>query len=1701
VAEPAFGGYIGWESHGPAPFRLSRMTLLPPLSTAKRYLTAIVPVLAVLAGLAGTASAATYPASFEERTIVSGLTMPTAVDWTPDGRVVIVEKGGKMKVAASAATTASTVLDLSAQVNEFGDRGMLGVAVDSSFASNHYVYLLFTYELDTATPDDDGQMVSRLLRVTLNNDDSVTDQTVVLGSYVSGECPMPPSNTVDCLPSEGGSHSIGTVLSAPDGTLYVGSGDASSYSEVDTLSLRTYNENSPAGKIMHIDRAGRGLSSHAFCPTETDLTKTCTKLFAKGFRNPFRFALRPDGDGLTVGDVGWASREEVNLIRQPGRDYGWPCYEGNGRAPGYKDLPGCAPEYAKEGTADAAVPPNHDYDRTSQPSSAVMGGPTYTGSTYPSGYRDSIFFADYAQGFIKRLTVNASDQVTSVQSFATEWGGNVQIKQAPDGDLVFVSFGTGAPGTGSIQRIAYSPGNGTPTANGTATPSSGNAPLTVSFSSAGSSDPDSDTLTYAWDFGDGSPVNTTPAPSHLYADTGTYSAKLTVDDGRGRTNTKTFPITVGNGPPSATITAPADGTLYTDGESIQLDATGTDPQDGTLAASAFSWRVTLHHATHTHPFTVQQGVRAPIFVTGTDHDADSYYEINLTVTDSTGLTDTDTILLRPRTSALRIDSIPAGAPISYSGVAQTAPFAANATIGYRTTVTAGDSFTVSGRQYTFDHWSDGGAQVHNLTIPSADTSLTAVYAVVRPQPVLALGFDEASGATAVDGSGRGNSGSISGATRTTGRFGGALNFDGVNDWVQVADASSLDMTRDMTLEAWVNPRSVAAWRSVLMKEAPPDDYAYAIYGSNSQGNPGGYAGAGNLPNTSPLALNTWSHIAFTNDAIGSRLYINGELVGARPSQTAPATAGVLHIGGNSIWNNEFFPGLIDEVRIYDKALSEAEVNADMTTPIGSAPGDTTPPTVAVTSPAGGSTVSGGIQLSATASDDVGVASVQFRLDGNDLGAPDTSFPYAATWDTTAAGNGTHKLTAVARDSSGNPATSAEVSVTVSNGSPSTSPVLALGFDEGSGASAVDASGTGNTGAVQGPAWTTGKFGGGLSFDGVNDWVQVADSSSLDMTRDMTLELWAKPRTLVAWQSLLMKEAPPDDYAYSLYATNSVGNPGGYAGPGNLPAPTPLQTNAWSHLAFTNDGTASKLYVNGTLVSTGPPQAAPATAGLLHIGGDSIWPGEFFDGSIDEVRVYNRALTAGQIGTDMTTPINVGTPPTDTTPPDVTVTAPAGGATVSGSSVSVSAGATDDVGVASVQFKVDGNDFGGLDTSSPYGATWDTTGLSNGTHKLTAVAKDAAGNSRTSAEVSVTVQNAVPDTTLPSVSMTAPANGATVSGATVAVSATASDNVGVASVQFKLDGNDLGAPDTTSAYGVTWNSLTAANGTHTLTAVAKDAAGNARTATNVSVTVNNVTGAAAPVLALGFNDATGTTARDSSPSANNGTLSGPVWNTGGKFGGALSFDGINDWVTVADANSIDLTTALTLEAWVKPKVVGTFDSVMVKEKAGDAVYDLYATSSTKRPVVELGGLGVYQPSGTLAASAWTHIAATYDGSVARLFVNGTQVAARTGVPTVPVSTGALRIGGNNVWAGEWFDGLLDEIRVYRRALTQADIALDMTTPIASAVTAARRYTNAKTKSKDAKKLKRAGKKPPHPCKPVKRTSKNKKSKPPARCSSK
>ena len=212
------------------------------------------------------------------------------------------------------------------------------------------------------------------------------------------------------------------------------------------------------------------------------------------------------------------------------------------------------------------------------------------------------------------------------------------------------------------------------------------------------------------------------------------------------------------------------------------------------------------------------------------------------------------------------------------------------------------------------------------------------------------------------------------------------------------------------------------------------------------------------------------------------------------------------------------------------------------------------------------------------------------------------------------------------------------------------------------------------------------------------------------------------------------------------------------------------------------------------------------------------------------------------------------------------------------------------------------------------------------------------------------------------------------------------------------------------------------------------------------------GAPGLVAAFAFEETGGASAADSSGSGNTGAISGAVSSASGKFGRALSFDGVNDIVSVADAGSLDLTTGMTLEAWVNPQGAD-WRTVLLKERPSGLAYALYSSTDTGRPSAEIRTSSPAETRGPSALpSGWSHLAATYDGATLRLYVNGTQVSSQARSGSIEVGTGAVRIGGNAVW-GEYFSGLVDELRIYNRALTAAEIQADMNAPIASSDTQA------------------------------------------------
>ena len=522
-------------------------------------------------------------------------------------------------------------------------------------------------------------------------------------------------------------------------------------------------------------------------------------------------------------------------------------------------------------------------------------------------------------------------------------------------------------------------------------------------------------------------------------------------------------------------------------------------------------------------------------------------------------------------------------------------------------------------------------------------------------------------------------------------------------------------------------------------------------------------------------------------------------------------------------------------------------------------GDTTAPLVSVSAPTPGSVVAGSaVTVSANASDNVGVAGVQFKLDGVNLGAEDTSAPYGIVWDTTGVANGPHTLTAVARDAANNTATAADVGVTVTNASTvfvpvadtevrsdiptvnfgtatvmglSGSPVrraylrFNVSVPPGEVVSKVDAEAVHDVGFVGQRVCQSGgehELGGDDDdlFECAGDWsagcrVRVHSRANAYVSMDVTPAV-----TGSGLVSFAVTRTEHGAHRLQLQGSGCC-----------QPASTRCgqTTPCRRHDSSLGLGERSGAWVCGCRIcGDGLGQCfrqrwggrRSVQAGWRNLGAEDtsapysiVW---------DTTGVANGPHTLAAVARDAAnntaTAADVGVTVSNVT---VALSAPAAGSMVTGTGVTVSATAS--ANVTGVQFKLDGANLGAEDTSAPYSIVWDTTGVANGPHTLTAVARDAANNTATAADVGVTVSNLT-------AALSAPAAGSTVSGASVTVSADAGGPV--AGVQFKLDGVNLGAEDTSTPYGIVWDTTGVANGPHTLTAVARDAANNTATAADV-----------------------------------------------------------------------------------------------------------------------------------------------------------------------------------------------------------------------------------------------------------------------------
>jgi glucose/arabinose dehydrogenase len=498
------------------------------------------------------------------------------------------------------------------------------------------------------------------------------------------------------------------------------------------------------GAILRVDPAtGAGMPGNPFAAS-TDAN--ARRIIAYGLRNPFRITTRPGTNEIWVGDVGWNTWEEINRIPNAtdnvAENFGWPCYEGVGTQSGYDgtNLNLCEGLYSQPG---AVVSPTFAYNHANKVvageacptgSSSITGMAFYpeSGGLYPAAYQGGVFFADYSRNCIWFIPKGANGQpdTSAIQTFVAGAANPVELQIGPNGDLFYVDLGTGTDG--SIRRITATGANQPPTAVIQATPTNGPTPLTVQFNGSGSSDPEGSALTYAWDLdGDGAYDDATGVTaSWTYQSSGNVTAGLKVTDGGGATGTATQVISAGNSSPVPVISTPTSSLSWKVGDIISFSGSATDPEDGTLPASALTWSLVLQHCPstcHTHQLQTWTGVASGSFP-APDHEYPSYLELTLTARDSAGVAASTTVRLDPQTVVLSFQTAPTGLALAVNQTSSTAPFTRTVIVGSSNSVTGTSPQTLGGVQYAFASWSDGLAQSHTIVAPATNSTYIANYA-------------------------------------------------------------------------------------------------------------------------------------------------------------------------------------------------------------------------------------------------------------------------------------------------------------------------------------------------------------------------------------------------------------------------------------------------------------------------------------------------------------------------------------------------------------------------------------------------------------------------------------------------------------------------------------------------------------------------------------------------------------------------------------------------------------------------------------------------------------------------------------------------------------------------------------------------------------------------------------------------------------
>ncbi|NUK03503.1 ThuA domain-containing protein [Streptomyces lunaelactis] len=629
---------------------------------------------------------------------------PMSLAVLPDRSVLHTSRNGELRMTDSAGNTrvVGTI-----PVYSHDEEGLQGIGLDPGFSENRAIYLYYAPPLstpagdapNTGTPEDFAKFdgVNRLSRFVLKADgtlDNASEKKVI---------DVPATRGICC-------HVGGDIDFDAQGNLYLSTGDDSNpfasdgYTPIDETPGRnpaydarrtSGNTNDLRGKLLRIKVADDGSytvpDGNLFAPG-TDRTRP--EIYAMGFRNPFRFSVDKKTGIVYLGDYGPdagaadpkrgpAGQVEFARITQPG-NFGWPFCTGKNNA--YVDYDFVT---KTSGAAfDCAAPKNESpyntglvdlppaqpawipYDGASLPefgtgSESPMGGPVYrydAASTspvkFPEAYDGDFFAGEFGRRWIKRIEQGEEGAVQSINP--VPWTGTQIMDMAfgPDGALYVLDYGTawfGGDENSGLYRIENATGGRSPVAEAAANKTSGKAPLRVAFSSAGTTDGDGDTLTYAWDFGDGG-TSTAANPTYTYKKNGTYTATVTAKDPTGRTGSAGVHVVVGNTAPKVTLELPAEGALFSFGDEIPFKVTVTDPEDGAIDCAKVKVTYILGHDSHGHPVTSANGCTGTIKTSadgGHDPNANIFGVFDAEYTDGGGggqaaLTSHDQAQLQPR---------------------------------------------------------------------------------------------------------------------------------------------------------------------------------------------------------------------------------------------------------------------------------------------------------------------------------------------------------------------------------------------------------------------------------------------------------------------------------------------------------------------------------------------------------------------------------------------------------------------------------------------------------------------------------------------------------------------------------------------------------------------------------------------------------------------------------------------------------------------------------------------------------------------------------------------------------------------------------------------------------------------------------------------------------------------------------------------